>query len=617
MPWGRNGGGDKNELATSEATSVEELFPMMLVRMQDCLRMTSVEPYEQLNANSALHSYAPGKIVGFISHQWLDRHHPDPDFRQFAVFQQAILNIASGAIFVELDYTMQLSGFSMKFSKKDRTQLPSAYIWYDYFSVPQAPESGDELILAIKSIPAYVERSNFFLILVPSLTTASGTPSDYQSWQSRGWCRLEQISRVLVHDGVAPMIVIASPRQVFLVAPYDWMHAYPGEGEFTELSDRESVMHSMQCLIDAKIEKFGWAVDPTGKSTFLTRWFMAMRSRFLSLSAAERAGEHLHSVEHFLRKYHFDRATDIPAPYRVGPLYFALLEGDLETAAALVMCGASVNQSVAKGMTELGLLVCNILTSVMFFAQSIPEAKFLIDRGADLNARAPLSGLMPLNVIKNPQLLQWIWNHEKFQQGSLHENILMGLTPLHFAAMAGDREVARLLLDFDADPMRTDIWGLTALHHITNAADAELARVFLAQCPELVRQPIRRPNRFATLVGRSCAMAVWLNPKRGIVMRMVANIEGATLLHLCCIIGTARVAHICLEVAQHHGWLTEVLAIKNRNGFSALDLALREGHTDIADSLSRAEAPAWQPARQPHHVVPCADEAGTWKVSRL
>ena len=47
------------------------------------------------------------------------------------------------------------------------TILRDAYIWFDWFSAPSKRN-----INVLKSIPAYIERSNFTLILAPGMTHA-------------------------------------------------------------------------------------------------------------------------------------------------------------------------------------------------------------------------------------------------------------------------------------------------------------------------------------------------------------------------------------------------------------------------------------------------------------
>ena len=54
---------------------------------------------------------------------------------------------------------------------------------------------------AIRSIPAYVERSDFILILVPSLYHSDRkVPTCYRTWRRRGWCLLELYAAAMARD---------------------------------------------------------------------------------------------------------------------------------------------------------------------------------------------------------------------------------------------------------------------------------------------------------------------------------------------------------------------------------------------------------------------------------
>jgi len=45
---------------------------------------------------------------------------------------------------------------------------------------------------AIRSIPAYVERSDFILVLVPGCHHSDRkVPTCFRTWRRRGWCLLE------------------------------------------------------------------------------------------------------------------------------------------------------------------------------------------------------------------------------------------------------------------------------------------------------------------------------------------------------------------------------------------------------------------------------------------
>ena len=77
--------------------------------------------------------------------------------------------------------------------------LPSGYVWFDWFSIPQivgedvGTSTKVDQLSAIISIPAYVREATCFAVLCPSASNTSGTLSDFNTWKSRAWCRAEQL----------------------------------------------------------------------------------------------------------------------------------------------------------------------------------------------------------------------------------------------------------------------------------------------------------------------------------------------------------------------------------------------------------------------------------------
>ena len=108
-------------------------------------------------------------MAAFVSHQWLAKHHPDPDSRQMRVLQGALKRLLTGSGFVQLD--IMTEGFlpnAKPLPMKDFQTKP-LFLWYDYFSIPQADTARAQQVEAINSIPAYVGKCRFFLALCPVL----------------------------------------------------------------------------------------------------------------------------------------------------------------------------------------------------------------------------------------------------------------------------------------------------------------------------------------------------------------------------------------------------------------------------------------------------------------
>ena len=61
------------------------------------------------------------------------------------------------------------------------------FVWYDYFSCPQAADERQHRDMAIISIPSYVERCRFFAVLCPHVRHEDNdTLLSKHSWAERG-----------------------------------------------------------------------------------------------------------------------------------------------------------------------------------------------------------------------------------------------------------------------------------------------------------------------------------------------------------------------------------------------------------------------------------------------
>ena len=93
-----------------------------------------------------------------------------------------------------------------------------------------------DLMKAVNSIPAYIERSTHFIALCPEITHAeqSGVRCNLGSWFDRGWCRVEQMSLLLTRRRERPAIVVKGGLTTpTLVSPVDALFRTPGTGKFS------------------------------------------------------------------------------------------------------------------------------------------------------------------------------------------------------------------------------------------------------------------------------------------------------------------------------------------------------------------------------------------------
>ena len=151
------------------------LFPMYVVPLNTLLQMTKIEPHEVLKARAEVEEFETGRGKAFfVSHQWLDNHHPDPDFTQMRVLQDALKHLMCDLRRVELDSWTEIVVPSAKTLPTAPLRSAPVFLWYDYFSCPQLepqpttdmPQhtvSRSNLGNAISSIPAYVVSCSLLL----------------------------------------------------------------------------------------------------------------------------------------------------------------------------------------------------------------------------------------------------------------------------------------------------------------------------------------------------------------------------------------------------------------------------------------------------------------------
>ena len=166
------------------------------------------------------------KSVLFLSHQWTGLDHPDPTLEQLRVVQRMLVRMMSGhgpttaPEFARATYLPSRTNIT---PEDWAAIIPDAYIWMDFFCVPQIGQhlDGDanDMKLAIDSIPAYVARCSHFLAVVPTVrhNDLPGVTCDYGSWLERGWCRIEMWALMLsVHQNAAGKSTNVEPSAIIM-----------------------------------------------------------------------------------------------------------------------------------------------------------------------------------------------------------------------------------------------------------------------------------------------------------------------------------------------------------------------------------------------------------------
>ncbi|CAE7555450.1 unnamed protein product [Symbiodinium microadriaticum] len=232
-------------------------FPMYTVEMQDLLVMTELKPFEEMLALGGLTAFSEslGHAI-FVSHQWAGHHHPDPKHQQIRIFQEAMKNLLSGSSRVRLPISAELAFGRLRCpSAKDFQSLP-LFVWYDYLCCPQdlSSEAIDGRSCAIRSIPAYVAKCEYFVILCPVVEHVDERKMlSLASWAERGWCRTERLARELSARKQGYSIVIHGAKQQTLSMDILRLLEAPGLGKWSRESDKPIVASALTQMIWNKL----------------------------------------------------------------------------------------------------------------------------------------------------------------------------------------------------------------------------------------------------------------------------------------------------------------------------------------------------------------------------
>ncbi len=212
-----------------------------------------------------------------------------------------------------------------------------------------------------------------------------------------------------------------------------------------------------------------------------------------------------------------------------GELNVAARAGDLERVKALLAAGASVAERDSLGGTPLHDAA---------WAGDLAIVQYLLDKGADPNARHLESGSTPLDYAV-------ITNHRDVVEMFLLRGSRVGPAALHLAANRGYGEVVRLLIAKGADVNARDSSGSTPLDEAAWKGQLEVASILLKHGAEA---NVHNPN------------------------------TGVTPLHESAVKGHCEIAALLIA----HG--ADVTA-RDNNGSTALDEALRYRHGPVVSLL--------------------------------
>ena len=263
-----------------------------------------------------------------------------------------------------------------------QTDVNYAFIWYDYFSVPQkagGPAVGkhEEQLKYTQSIPYYVDSCQVFVALTPNLKNEDGETCDYSCWLSRGWCRMEMWCKQLSTMSDIPVIVIPNSREAHFARP-QWLHYPVDRGKFTVESDSIHCCQVIEKSVDNKLSILRF------KDMNQFRFYTASKERMSGLPPKQRNWE----------EFWHDFAL-VPGVFKqkgLGPLECATLAEDSQMIRNLVAARASL-ESRAPNMTKLEVLKGQrpLHLATTFARDSLQTMKTLLELRANPNSRPAMT----------------------------------------------------------------------------------------------------------------------------------------------------------------------------------------------------------------------------------
>ncbi|KAL1519160.1 hypothetical protein AB1Y20_003420 [Prymnesium parvum] len=200
--------------------------PCVFMKLYDLIYMQKFTDHEALRDSGkllfidnydALTAFTRDHVTVFLSHEWLGLTEPDPTGIQFRAAVRACCSLAA----------------------REGVSTSDFYIWLDYSSVPQ--QSVLLMQLAINTLSAYAGACKYFLVVAPEAKHETGRECSHKTYSRRGWCRLEQFSRMStgIHD---MYIATDAPELIPLDVEFLREASFIFEGDFTVQSDRKKLV---------------------------------------------------------------------------------------------------------------------------------------------------------------------------------------------------------------------------------------------------------------------------------------------------------------------------------------------------------------------------------------
>ena len=528
---------------------------------------------------------------------------------------------------------------TFKTTAKDwKAMLERTYFWIDWFSMPQpGAEKVEEIgkkkmdVLkaegskAIRSIPAYVERSDFILILVPSLYHSDRkVPTCYRTWRRRGWCLLELYAAAMARDSSNPPLLVRSERGTPMwMSPMEVMKLSIGLADFTccqrdhlITTETQKVMNGgevkkipcdkpiaggiLEQLIDAKINHLfnaeGDMVMARLHIVFKHWWMRGLKNKENIV-----ADEKMTAVQKFKKRLRWDTGKSWFDHGGMGLLMYAVTADEFHVVSELLQMlkrdfkGDEYTRRLESRVRDEGYVSLGVpggTTTLMaaMMTASTEVVSLVLSCGANIQSVDVMGNdsFMYAATYGRPKNLQcWL---ERVKDWDLNrQNTVLGGCALGCAVYMGANKLKTVKLLVDA--------GVSLGYRTFNGGNVLIDAVANEDSdPEVVRLILKT-------IMSSCnaeAFAVMLNYKKI-----------STTIKWKCINSVAKVLY---RTGASKGGLMKYLAIDS--GTSALNLAVTRGDVEIVKILLEYGADPYVENDLGMNAFEICDEAGPFPSVR-
>jgi len=435
---------------------------MYTVEMDFFLQMTELRAHEQMISSNLLVEFHEGLGTAmFLSHQWLADHHPDPNHEQLKVFQDAMRNLLSGITRVTLPVAAELIFGRLGCPTAADLKAQPLFVWYDYLCCPQGVSStaARQRHAAIRSIPSYVAKCEYFVILCPTVERADKSEVlGLATWAARGWCRTERLARELsARKGGYTIVVECSIQQSLYLEILRFLDA-PGGGDWSHESDKAAVGSALVPMVWNKLLFFLERRDFHGYRFLLNRQgaccFKGLPVEpvdglipgfVTALDPFEDAAAF--AVAWFLHQNGFRTVLERDTG-GWSPLCYAVIRGDVALVKGLLERRADPNDHVTKAM------------------------------GSILPGRVPVLALAA--QFHHNQVMETLIA----ARAGIHRADTTRATPAHWASLSNNADGLHMLCEARADPLKQNVAGMHVFDTACCNAAIDSMTVMLAQNPE-------------------------------------------------------------------------------------------------------------------------------------